>query len=206
MCNHALNQTFGRNIKMSAKLDQHERFKNARDVQHVQIDFKPSERIFQGIGESFPNLNNLGIGYSIKFIERSNFKNMKQLQTLSLSFNSIRFIPEDAFMDLPNLSSLRLWHNKLEKLPSNLFANLKKLTFVELSNNKLGYLPENLFANNLELTDIQLTETALTKIDVDFTKLTKISYISLSRAGCIDGGFYGSTTQKLQEEIKIKCA
>lgn len=191
---------------MSVKLDQHERFKNARDVQHVHIDFEPSERIFQGIGESFPNLNNLAIGSSIKFVERSNFENMKQLQTLSLSFNSIRFIPEDTFMDLPNLSTLRLWYIKLEKLPENLFANLKKLTFVELSNNKLGYLPKDLFANNLELTDIQLTATELTKIDVDFTKLTKISYISLSRAGCLDGGYYGSSLQKLQDEIKIKCS
>lgn len=191
---------------MSAQLDQHERFKNGLDVQHVHIDFKPSERIFQGIGESFPNLNNLEIGHSIKFIERSNFENMKQLRTLSLSFNSIRFIPEDAFMDLPNLGTLRLWYINLEKLPENLFANLKKLKFVELSNNKLGYLPKDLFANNLELTDIQLTATELNKIDVDFTKLTKISYISLSRAGCIDGGYYGSNVRKLQDEIKIKCA
>lgn len=167
--------------------------------------FDPSPYIFSGIGENFRGVKELRISYSIQFIDRSNFANLEHLDELNLSFNrNLTFIPEDAFWDLPNLTSLRMWICGIEKIPEKAFMNLKKLTFIELSNNKLSHLPKDLFVNNLQLETIQLTENLINRIDVDFTKLTKISSLSLIRNDCIDKYYYRVSSED-QREINKNC-
>jgi Leucine-rich repeat (LRR) protein len=154
---------------------------------NLDINFKPSTEIFSGIGETFINLKSLWIrSQTIKFVERSDFVGLTQLEDLILNGNQIEFLPEDVFWDLPNLKLLKLSGNKIKKLPKNIFKNLKKLKEINLSDNKIDYLPKNLFMETKKIERFYAYDNPLKVIDVDFTKFFYLSYLNLRNARCVN--------------------
>jgi Leucine-rich repeat (LRR) protein len=184
-----------------------ETVKTAADFMHLWINFAPSIHIFSGIGETFSNLKTLLIvQQSIKFVERSDFVDLTQLERLGLNKNQIEFLPEDVFWDLPNLKELWLRDNKIKKLPENIFKNLKKLKFIGLHDNKIDHLPKDLFANNLEIELIWAADNPLKTIDVDFTELKDLSLLNLLNANCINFVARNATQVKeAQRRINQNC-
>jgi Leucine-rich repeat (LRR) protein len=163
----------------------------AADIKLLHINFAPSTYIFSGIGETFSNLKKLLITeQSIKFVERSDFAGLTQLEVLYLDGNQIEFLPEDVFWDLPNLEYLGLSNNKIKKIPENIFKNLKKLESIGLHINKIKHLPKDLFSKNLEIEKIWAENNPLKVIDVDFSTLKNLSWLFLSNANCIDFNAY----------------
>jgi Leucine-rich repeat (LRR) protein len=179
----------------------------AADVTDLHIDFAPSTHIFSGIGETFINLKWLEITeQSIKFVERSDFAGLTQLDTLSLNWNLIEFLPENVFWDLPNLDYLDLQDNKIKKLPENIFKNLKKLEVIHLGDNEIDHLPKDLFANNLEIIWIDARGNPLKVIYVDFTALKSLDWLHLGNANCINYDAVSAfEVQKAQRFINQNC-
>jgi Leucine-rich repeat (LRR) protein len=174
----------------------------AAGIKYLVIDFSPSNYIFSGIGETFSNLKQLSIHHQlIESVERSDFDDLTQLETLLLSGNQIESLPEDVFWDLPNLKLLSFSRNKIKKLPENIFKNLKKLKEIYLYNNKIDHLPKNLFVNNLEIEVIWAHNNPLKTIDVDFTKLTNLSSLDLKNANCID--FKAENGAQFQKTLRL---
>lgn len=219
-CEHLFKGSINRNLKIRPNFSQHSKIKISNDVKKLRIQMKPASSIFAGIGESFRNLEKLDLGElstdsgSIQFIERADFANMQQLRELGLNENPINFIPEDVFWDLHNLEGLHMWNCKIENLPKDIFKNMKKLKFLYLGENKITQLDKDLFKNNLQLERINLFASKLSFIGVDFTKLTKISWMSLFGNECINeryipnGGQYSTveSVQEIQDKIKSSCS
>jgi Leucine-rich repeat (LRR) protein len=181
--------------------------KRAADIKLLYINFAPSTHIFSGIGENFSNLNKLLIiRQHIKFVERSDFVGLTQLEQLWLDGNKIEFLPEDVFWDLPNLKYLNLNSNKIKKLPENIFKNLKKLRDIRLDDNKIEHLPKDLFMNNLEIESIFAHNNPLKVIDVDFIALKNLRWLDLEYANCINFDARDSTqVQEVQRLINQNC-
>jgi Leucine-rich repeat (LRR) protein len=180
----------------------YETFTTAADITHLRIDFASSTHILSGIGETFSNLKTLLITEQpIKFVERSDFAGLTQLEYLELSWNQIEFLPEDVFWDLPNLEELYLFDNKIKKLPVNIFKSLKKLKTIWLSSNKIDHLPKDLFVNNLEIEWILADYNPLKVIDVNFTKLKNLRQLYLGNANCID--FSAFNAIEVQEALLL---
>jgi Leucine-rich repeat (LRR) protein len=81
------------------------------------VTFLPS-----GLEAFMPNLIEMYVQESgLRFIERSNFMKMKNLQVLSFHVNNIKRVPEDALLDLKNLEYLSFSCNQIEKFIINHF-------------------------------------------------------------------------------------
>jgi Leucine-rich repeat (LRR) protein len=113
-------------------------FDGLPSIEGLWLYFKPATYIFSGIGEYFPILKRLEISQQlIKFVERENFANMKNLEELRLQSNKIGFLPEDVFWDLPNLKILNLSDNRLVEVPAKLLINSKQIEEVDTKNNRI---------------------------------------------------------------------
>lgn len=162
----------------------------------------PSTHFFAGLGETFPNLEDLStIHQSLKFIERQDFANMSRLKALRLFENKIEFLPEDVFQDLINLEVLLLQENRIKKFPEKLFSNLRKIEWISFEKNRIEHLPKDLFVNNIEIENIQASDNPLKIIDVDFTKLEKLWRLGLQPANCVN--FWAVGKVKIPEVQKI---
>jgi Leucine-rich repeat (LRR) protein len=198
-CTHKHPNTEAQNLKIRPSFLNYKTTVQAADIRMLQIDFATST---QGIGETFSDLKILSITYqSIKFVERSNFVGLTQLEELWLNQNQIEFLPEDVFLDLPNLEVLWLSNNKIKKLPENIFKNMKKLKEIELSNNEIDHLPEDLFMKNLEIEVILAVINPLKTIDVDFTKLKNLRRLNLKNTNCIN--FKAENETQVQEAQRL---
>lgn len=197
-----------RSLKIRIDLSSHDEINSPYEIKHLEIDFSPSSYIFSGIGEEFPNLEYLNIrGYTISFVERRDFSNMKQLNILWLSDLSIKFLPDDVLSDLPNLTIIIISDTKLETLPNNFFANQRKLKRLSLLHNRLKVLNMDLIQINLQLEYIGVHEINLKEINVDFTRLPLIKLIDLERNKCIDHRWMlnGESIQSFQDKINHNC-
>lgn len=168
-------------------MHQHQSISEASAVKKLVIVFEPSDHVFAGIGESFPNLEVLWSPGTLKFIERSDFDKLEKLKTLILSWNPIRFLAEEVFYDLINLESLYLDNCKIEEIPRNLFIRLRKLRNLRLDSNRLESVDGQMFRENLKLASINLSNNKLKRIDMSFSNFIAINMTS---CGCVNATFY----------------
>jgi Leucine-rich repeat (LRR) protein len=206
-CSHHSTQPWKQNLRFKSNFNEPEK------VEKLTIDFKPFDRIVPGFAEIFPNLKKLEIyNQNIKFIEVEDFANLEKLEGLYLAGNPLKTLKENVFDKLGNLKQLHLNGCQLESLPTKIFSKLTKLEKIRLGRNQLTHLDKELFANNLELKTISLNGNKLQKIDVDFTKLPNIEYISMRDNDCINFS-YGKTEswapthsiQEFQSAINQNC-
>jgi Leucine-rich repeat (LRR) protein len=201
-CSHNHLNAESQNLKIRPKFLNFTTVISTADIKYLNINFTTSTHIFSGIGETFSTLKELWIqSQSIKFVERSDFAGLRQLENLDLQANQIEFLPEDVFWDLPNLESLSLAANKIKKLPQSIFKNLRKLKQISLFRNKINHLPENLFANNFEIKIVFAENIPLQTIDVDFTALKNLRWLDLLNANCIS--FFARSATQFQETQRL---
>lgn len=202
-----------RNLKIQPNFSQHPIIKSSRDVKSLVIYFGSSTRMFEGIGEAFPNLESLWIhDTSLKFIERRNLANLPNLNKLELLDKNIEFLAEESFYDLPNLGSLNLFKCELENLPEKLLWHLKKLTFFGAGVNRIKHLNIDFFKENLQIAEIDFRNNQLQVIQIDFTIYLKIVDLILDNNDCIDMRFSikrpqlsSGSIQEVQKHINVNC-
>lgn len=217
-CEHSYQGPMTRNLKIHPNFSQHMKLKNSDAVRNLRLHLKTFSSILSGIGHSFRNLEKLDLGEStdsgtLQFIERADFENLNKLKELGLNENKFEFIPEDVFWDLPNVEGLHMWNCRIAKLPKKVFINMKKLKKLFLGENKISYLDKDLFLNNLLLERVNIFNNNLKLIDVDFTKLTKITWLSVFGNDCISERYIPTDKQhntvasvrELQEVVNEHC-
>lgn len=119
---------------------------------------------------SLPNLQILDLSFNVFASVTTNprlpLRNLIQLTTLDLSFNSIFFLEKGfGLSENINLVNLYLNDNKIYYIYSKLFENLEKLTYLQLSNNELIVLPYEIFSKNFNLRNLFINNNFLTRLD-----------------------------------------
>lgn len=117
-----------------------------------------------GIGKLFRNLKTLWVS-EVKVIKRSNFRDMKNLNSLHIFGIGVETLEEDTFRDLLNLEILHMENGKLTELSEIIFQDNVNLKVIHLlSNRGLVSLPERVFETNALLTDLFLGNNSLTTL------------------------------------------
>lgn len=155
---------------------EHPLIKSAEGVKKLHINFSPSKYIFYGIGQYFTNLEELRIeAESLDIVEYPSLTGLTNLKKLEITNIKIKIIAEGSLWGLKNLEELLLWNCELKSLPGKLLKFATKLKKAQFQSNNVQHLGKDLFKNNLELEFISFRGNPLKKIEVDFTKLPKLT-------------------------------
>lgn len=141
----------------------------------------------KSIGEFFPNLHFLRITKSaLRYTEFRDYKNLKQLHTLDLSWNKIERISQCAFQYLESLVKINLSGNRIQALHEKTFMNLPLLEEFFANSNEITHLDEEIFQNNLQLREIEMRDNKLHVIEINFQKMTSVKVADFRDNNCID--------------------
>ena len=124
------------------------------------INFLPED-----VAKKFANLIEYSAYYcALKHINEKNFANLVKLSGLVLHQNKIESIASNAFKDLSELENLSLDDNKLKVFDPKWFQSLTKLKFLNLDHNEIVSLGDNTFKNLINLEKLFLRCYNLTSI------------------------------------------
>lgn len=185
--------------------------KSNTDVVGIVFDRQLMNYLVQGSMAFFSKIEDFHVSHSnLSYIQRNDFRHMKNLRIISLSYNNIQRIPEGTFTDVTKLEFLSLSYNKIKSLPSNIFRTLESLEGIYLNNNKLTEVSQLVFKFNSKLDEIWLQENELKFISSNVTNsLKSLKQFFLVDNVCINKDFTDITTNNVQtlvDEITEKCS
>lgn len=176
------------------------------DVKGFIVVRKKADYLMHGIKKFFPNYNEIHILDSgLKQVNRSDFKDDTQLQTIAITKNQHVNISRDAFVDLVNLEYLDLSSNLLPSIPD--LTTLAKLRELYISNNNIETLLAADIAGNSKLKVIFIYNNKLKRIEsTALEQLIGLEKADLSGNACIDVKFPEKhSLAELRSEIANKC-
>lgn len=140
----------------------------------------------KNIGYVFPNLRKLAArGLNIKLIERSNFKNMENLEILNIKQNLIEQLPPDCFEDLRKLVEINISENRLNAIHAihaKTFIHNPSLKLIDLSWNEIQPTElKNLRNTNVQFLDMYGTHIKSIPFDA-FDGLPNLKVIEFSES------------------------
>lgn len=177
------------------------------DVVGIVFDHQQTVYLPQGATAFFSKLVNFQVSNSnLSFIQRNDFRHMKNLKVISLNYNNLERIPEDSFVDLSKLKYLSLAYNKLKSLPHNIFHALSGLKGLYLNNNALEEVSQLLLKFNFKLNEVFLHDNRLKFISKKCAgNFENLRSFSLTGNICINKNFTGTTSHFI-EEITNNCS
>jgi len=89
-------------------------------------------------------------------------------------FTSLRYLPEGIFRDLKNLEDLTLSNNKFDTLPNGIFKNQRQLKRLDLSHNNFYSLPDDIFENMEALVEVDLRGNPIQELPNSLQKLPHV--------------------------------
>jgi Leucine-rich repeat (LRR) protein len=176
------------------------------DVKAFILAYKEKTYIPKGIKNFFPNFNELHIwSANLQKIDRHDFEDYKNLQTLNIIKNPTFQISSDSLDDLFDLKYLDLSSNKLTSLPN--LKNLIKLKEFYCSGNELTSLSSDVFSKNGQLIKINFYNNKLISINRNAIQhLGKLQVAKFANNTCIDlNAPEQKTILELKNEIISKC-
>jgi hypothetical protein len=193
-------------------------YPNLADVELVNIEYArvTSFPDFTLVTRQIPKFKELRINFSgLKYVERRQLAKLPQLTQLILDYNHIEHLSEDVFDDLVNLEELWVSVNQIKVLPPKLLWNLPKLKRFSATENHIELIPRDFFKYNRQLELISIHSNKITRIEVDFTLLPKLTFLSLEDNTCVSGSiwcFFSCTDsdkrdlREIQQKINRNCA
>jgi Leucine-rich repeat (LRR) protein len=162
----------------------------------------------KSIGEFFPNLRILRITKSpLCYTEFRDYKNLKYLHTLDLSWNKIERVSQCAFHYIETLVKLNLNDNQILALSEKTLMQLPLLEEFSIRGNSITHLEFETFQNNLALREIDMSDNLLEVIEVNFQMMKSIKVIDFQGNTCIDLRYECCThVMDLLNNITTKCS
>jgi Leucine-rich repeat (LRR) protein len=141
-------------------------------------------QINKGEFDNSPNIETLELSNNkISNISEHAFSYQQKLTSLNLGNNVINYISHLTFSTLPNLNSLWLNNNKIEKIDHYTFYYLNNLNFLAISFNPIQELSPVSFTGLNNLSELWLEGTELTSLPNEifsYSNLPKLNRILLS--------------------------
>jgi Leucine-rich repeat (LRR) protein len=161
----------------------------------------------KSIGEFFPKLRILRITKSsLRYTEYRDYKNLKHLHTLDLSWNKIERVSQCAFQYIETLVKLNLNGNQILALNEKTLMELPLLEEFSIRGNNITHLDFETFQNNLVLREIDMSDNLLEVIEVNFQTMKSIKVINFQGNECIDMKYECCTHfMDLLTNITAKC-
>nr|XP_023012445.1 toll-like receptor 7 [Leptinotarsa decemlineata] len=121
-------------------------------------------------------------GNRIKDLKRNQFKGLRDVEILDLSFNEIPKIDGSHLSDLTKLSFLNVSNNKLKEITRGAFARNTVLKVLNVSFNQIKKLDQNSFRGMRFLRRLYLSDNVISDIGRGtFESLKRIGTIDLAR-------------------------
>ncbi|XP_060534843.1 toll-like receptor Tollo isoform X1 [Cylas formicarius] len=121
-------------------------------------------------------------GNDLKALKRNQFKGLRDVEVLDLSFNSIPKIDSTHLGDLTKMSFLNVSHNQLTELTRGAFARNTVLRVLNMSFNKIKKLDTNSFRGMRFLRRLYLSDNLISDVGRGtFGSLQRIGTIDLAR-------------------------
>lgn len=185
--------------------------KSNSDVLGIMFDRQTMTHLVQGASAFFSKLEDFSATHSaLLYIQRNNFRRMKNLKSVSLCHNRIQRIPQDTFVDLEKLEYLSLSSNEIKSLPNNIFRGLISLKRLYLQDNKLKEISHLLLSYSRKLEIIWLNENELTAISSNITEpLPSLKQLLLRENTCIDKDYKDivpESWQTVSDDITMNCS
>jgi Leucine-rich repeat (LRR) protein len=108
------------------------------------------------------------------------FPNSSSLTKLWIQNNAYERIPKHTFKNVPNIEYLSLTSDQIQEFEDGSLDDLPKLKGIFLKANKITSLPKNLFRKHLDLEEIDLAGNQIQIIDVSLIKNTKLRNLFFS--------------------------
>lgn len=179
----------------------------AAQITKLEIDISPSNFIFHGITNAFPNLKQLHIRASeLHYLKRDNFKSLSQLELLDFSHTPIYDVSDESFIDMVNFKIFLLRKCNIATISAKWFSFMNKLETLNMYGNQISHLPEGLFQNNMLLSNVDFRANRIKIIDAVFHSLTEIDVIDLKTNKCIDDIFQMKSETREEKVVKLNKA
>ncbi|CAG9858326.1 unnamed protein product [Phyllotreta striolata] len=121
-------------------------------------------------------------GNQIKDLKRNQFKGLRDVEVLDLSFNQIPKIDGSHLMDLTKLSWLNVSNNRFTEITRGAFARNTVLKVLNMSGNKIRKLDQNTFRGMRFLRRLYLADNQIGDIGRGtFSSMKRIGTIDLAR-------------------------
>ncbi len=135
--------------------------------------------------DSFRNLSELNSlslsGCNLTELPPEIFSELKRLENLDLNENAFSSFPTRALRSATNLQRLAINRCPFEELPENALLDLPKLKSLDLSRCFLRHLSANLFQNNTQLEKLDLSSNKLTELPDDiFRNLSQLKMLNIT--------------------------
>jgi Leucine-rich repeat (LRR) protein len=174
------------------------------------VDKQKLNFIPQGLGTSFPELQNLFITNSqIEIVQVGDFDGFGKVTNINLSGNNLKTIKNFVFEGVPKLEILDLSFNKISSVQNKAFENLLELKEIHFNNNLFASLEFHIFQNNAKLVNIYFQNNGLIIIDKVLMQYFMTRKTDLHNNECIDIAFPAvvDTTEQfcLEPATRLKC-
>lgn len=133
-----------------------------------------------GTFDDLKNLTLLSIQGQLKEVHVDLFKELRNLEVLSLYSNQIENLPVGLLRNNKKLISLKLGSNKFSSINADIFAGLSNLEELFLLRNQITHLAANSFDELENLRDLRIFDNQLRELHVDlFKELRNLEELSL---------------------------
>lgn len=210
-CNGKNLEVLDPNLRFLSMEGTHLYNKSNSDVLGIVLEHQMMIYLVQGATAFFSKLEDYSVAYTnLSYVQRNDFKHMKNIKTLALANNRIQRIPQDTFEDLVRLEYLTLSHNEIKSLPTNMFRPLINLKGLYLNGNQLQELSHNLFKFNQKLADVWLQNNKLELIGSNVTHpISSLKHVLLHGNVCIDKDYNDITEsifKELLHDVRANCS
>lgn len=179
-----------------------------KDVQGVFIENQSVRWLPRNIHRFFFQMTFYRVENSgLEFIDNGIFYSGAKI--IHLDNNIIKNVPVGVFKDLPNLEWISMNDNRIETLQPGVFDGLTKLRVASFNGNQIRRIGSNLFRDNVNLEKVSFHGNGLANVAVDLVEhLSNLKIANFDSNICINDAYFNdpNVVQNLKTQFSTYCS